>query len=61
MSNEISRRNRIDQFTPAEKAIYDAMQIVEAAGCHPDLTDAVVLLSQALEKVADYVDREVVI
>lgn len=32
------------------------MQLVEEAGCHVLLTDAVVLLSQAREKVADFVD-----
>lgn len=52
----IPRRNRIDRFSPAEKAIYDAMQVVEAAGAHPLLTDAVVLLVQARDKVADFVD-----
>ena len=47
----------MDLWTPAEKAVYDAMQVVEAAGAHPLLTDAVVLLGQARDKVADYVER----
>jgi hypothetical protein len=51
-----SRRIQIDKLTPAERAIYDAMVAVE--GLPPDvrLTDAVVLLQQARDKVADYVD-----
>jgi hypothetical protein len=35
------------------------MLAVEIVGAHPLLTDAVVLLGQAREKVADYVDCEV--
>jgi len=35
MSNEIPRRNRLDLNTPAEKAIYDAIQEVEKAGADP--------------------------
>lgn|GEM_PF-1348155 len=54
--NEIPRRIRIDKLTPAELAIRDAVLAVEAAGCDPRLTDAVVLLGQAKEKVADFVD-----
>ena len=54
--NDISRRARIDLMTPAELAIREAMLKVEEAGAHPFLTDAVVLLGQAKDKVADYVD-----
>jgi superfamily II DNA helicase RecQ len=50
------RRNRIDQFTPAERAIWDATQEVERAGCDVLLTEAVNLLQAARAKVADYVD-----
>ena len=32
------------------------MIAVEAAGCHPLLTDAVILLGQAKNKVADFID-----
>jgi hypothetical protein len=52
----IPRRIRFDLFTPAEKAIQDAVQAVEAAGCDPRLTRAVILLGQARDAVADYVD-----
>jgi hypothetical protein len=54
--NGFPRRCRIDLFTPAEAAIRAAVGVVEAAGAHPLLTDAVVLLQQAREKVADYVE-----
>ncbi len=53
---ELPRRIQIQKFTPAERAIYDAVQVVESAGCHPLLTDAVNLLQQARAKVADFVD-----
>ena len=56
MRDDIPRRIRIDKFTPAERAIYDAVQAVEAAGCDPRLTKAVSLLCEARERVADYVD-----
>lgn len=53
----IPRRSRVDQFTPAERAIWDATGVVEEAGAHPRLTDAVILLTRAREAVADFVDR----
>lgn len=52
----IPRRSRLDQNIPAELAIRAAIDTVEETGAHPLLTDAVVLLQQAREKVADYVD-----
>jgi 3-oxoacyl-[acyl-carrier-protein] synthase III len=54
--NQIPRRCRIDLNTPAELAIRAAMEAVEMAGADPLLTDAVILLDQAREKVADFVD-----
>ena len=53
---EIPRRNRIDKFTPTEQAIWDASLLVEMAGADVHLTDAVVLLGRARDKVADFVD-----
>jgi len=50
------RRDCVYLFTPAEKAIYDAVQQVERAGCHVFLTDAVNLLHKARQSVADFVD-----
>ena len=54
--NEIPRRNRLDLMSPAELAIYNAQQEVEKAGADVRLTDATILLSQARNKVADFVD-----
>jgi hypothetical protein len=54
--NGFPRRNRIDLYTPAETAIREAMLAVESSGAHPLLTDAVSLLEQAKNKVADFVD-----
>jgi len=53
---DVPRRNRIDLNTPAELAIRQAIHIVEEVGTHPLLTEAVILLGQAREKVADYID-----
>lgn len=52
----IPRRDRLDLHTPAELAIRDAVDAVEAAGAHPHLTKAVVLLAEARNAVADFVD-----
>ena len=54
--NDIPRRARVDLYTPAETAIRNAMIVVEEAGAHPLLTEAITLLSQAKDKVADFVD-----
>jgi hypothetical protein len=55
----IPRRADMRRWIPAEKAIYDAMQVVEGTGAHPSLTAAVVALSDAKDKVADFVDLEI--
>ena len=46
------------RHTDAEQAICAAIDAVESVGADPWLTDAVVLLGSARNKVADYVDRE---
>ena len=56
MTNEIPRRAYVDRMVTAEKAIMDAVNAVEQMPAHPLLTDAVVLLAQAKDKVSDYVD-----
>jgi hypothetical protein len=50
--------SRVDQslMTPAELAISDAMAAVEKAGASVALTDAVVLLQKARERVADHAE-----
>jgi hypothetical protein len=52
----IPRRSRIDLYSPAETAIREAMLAVEATGAHPLLTQAVILLEEAKDKVADYIE-----
>lgn len=58
MENEIPRRNRLDLNTPAEKAIYDAMQEVEKLPADVKLTEAVTLLAKAKDLVSDFVDAK---
>jgi hypothetical protein len=51
-----NRRNRLDLNTPAELAIFNAMQEVEKAGADIRLTEASVLLAKAKDCVANFVD-----
>jgi hypothetical protein len=53
----IPRRARLGQLTPAERAIHDAVRAVENLPADVRLTDAVILLQQARERVADYYDN----
>ena len=54
----IPRRARLDLNTSAELSIRAAIDAVEAVGCHLLLTEAVNLLTEAREKVADFVDLQ---
>ncbi len=58
MGGEIDfpRRSCVDQYTPVEEAIWAAHAQVEALGASTALTDAVILLQQAAEKVADFLE-----
>jgi hypothetical protein len=51
-----SRRIDVLRMVPAELAINEAIRAVEAMPADERLTRAVVLLTQAKDKVADYVD-----
>lgn len=52
-------RSRVDQMTPAELAIREAMHAVEDVGADERLTEAVCLLDEALAKVYAYaLERE---
>ena len=55
----IPTRNDLTQMSDAELAIVKAVREVEAAGASKALTDAVVLLQQARERVADHVEGRV--
>lgn len=57
MSNTIPRSHRMDQWTPAERAIHDAVQAVEEMGADVRLTKAVRLLAEAQASVAAFVDE----
>lgn len=57
MEDNIPRKACLDKLEPAEKAIYDAMQKVEEMPADVRLTDAVNLLQQAFDKVAEYIDN----
>jgi hypothetical protein len=53
------RRNKVYLNTPAELAIYNAMQEVEKLGASEKLTKAITALSEAKELVGDVVDEQV--
>jgi hypothetical protein len=55
---EDNRRNRLDLMHPSEKAILDAMQVLEQAGAHPRLTEVTQILQQAKDKLSDYFDDQ---
>lgn len=56
MPYEPPRRICIDRLTPTELAIREALIAVEKLPPDVRLTEAVVLLGKAQDKVADYVD-----
>lgn len=51
-------RADMQHWTPGEKAIWDAVQVIERMGGSPALTDAVILLQRARNRVADHVEGE---
>lgn len=55
--NDFPRRQKLYEMTAAERAIYDAVVVVEAAGADVRLTDAVILLQAARDSVGDFVDN----
>lgn len=57
--DEIPRKCQMNEWCSAERLIAAAIHEVELLGCDPALTDAVVLLGEAQEKVASFIDREV--
>lgn len=54
----VPRRIDLNRMVPAERAITEAMHLVEGMGASPALTEAVVLLGKARDRVADHVDVE---
>lgn len=53
----IPRRINILENTPAELAIRNAINEVEKVGADIKLTQSVILLSEALNKLSDYIDE----
>lgn len=52
------RRNQLDKCTPAELAIYNAIEAVENCGyANEKLTEAICKLQEAKELVSDFVDE----
>jgi hypothetical protein len=58
MVDGFPRRSRLDLNTSAELALWDAMDAIERAGAHPLLTEALNLLDEARNKLADFVELD---
>ena len=54
----VPRKGRVDLYEPAELAIRNAMLEVEKMPADVRLTDAVILLQQAKDKVSDFIDEK---
>ena len=50
------RRCHTELWIPAERAIHDAIQAVEALGADERLTDVVIRLSEAKDRLSDWAD-----
>lgn len=53
---DIPRRIDLSRMTPAEVAITTALQAIETMAADVRLTEAVILLGKARDRVADFVD-----
>jgi len=58
MANDPLRRNDVQRHTPTERAIFDAIKMVEEMPADERLTAASILLSEAQSKVADFIDAQ---
>jgi len=56
--SKIPRRCQVDKMSVPELEIRNVILSVEELGADPLLTDAVILLGQAQNKVANYIDQE---
>ena len=50
------RRATLDLMTNEERRIFDLIQDIEGLGCHELLTDVSVKLTEAQDKLADFID-----
>jgi|WetSurMetagenome_2_1015567.scaffolds.fasta_scaffold1507625_1 hypothetical protein len=53
---DFPRRKQLDKMEPEELALFALTQQIEKMGAHPLLTDVVILLGEAREKLGAYVD-----
>jgi len=53
---DIPRRSRLEKMSTGELAIRTAILTVEEMGCDERLTRAIILLGQAKDSVADFID-----
>lgn len=60
-NSDLPRRCRLDRCTNSELAITKAMIEVEKDGCDSRLTEAIMLLEEARNKVSDVVDDRILI
>lgn len=51
------RRNCIDQLIPAEKALFDAIQIIDQLPADVRLTEIVTRLSEQRDRLADWCEE----
>lgn len=58
MVDGFPRRARLDLYEPAEKSIHSAVEYIENMGADVRLTDAVIMLQKAKDKVSDYIDEQ---
>lgn len=59
-NSDFPRRNNLTYLTPAETAIWNAIQEIEKLGADVRLTEAIVKLQEAREWVADFVDDNLI-
>lgn len=56
MSENFPRRCSLEKMTKEELAIREAILQIESLGCHPALTEVVIALGNAKDKLSDWVD-----
>lgn len=54
----VPRRAVMDEWTEEERKIQDLVWDIEKLGAHSLLTDAVILLGQAKDKLADWIELD---
>lgn len=55
---DILRRNILQQMTPAELAIHNAIQEVEKVGADHLLTNVIIKLGEAKTMLSDFIDKK---